>query len=207
MSRFTRFERILAATAIAASAAAAWIAATGDVPAAAAFAVVSTLAVGADFLVRRRVRPSPQRLHADKFINARRNALYEPDTGLFAHWYMELRGQEECDRAARYGRELALVVIEPARQHGDPPHRTGLRVWLGKNLRSSDIAGVLGNGRIMILMPEGSAESADAFVARMKADGYASMVGLACVPQDGTTFGALCRTAVAQLPVTLRHVA
>lgn len=119
---------------------------------------------------------------------------------------MELRGQQEYDRAARYGRELALVVIEPGRPHGDAPHRAGLRAWLGKNLRSSDIAGVLSNGRIVILMPEGSAESADAFVARMKSDGYASMVGLTGVPQDGTTFGTLCRTAVAQLPVTLRHI-
>jgi GGDEF domain-containing protein len=207
MSRFTRFERFLAATAMTASGIAAWIAVTGDLPAAAACAVVAGLAVGADFLIRRRTRPSPQRLHADKFINARRDALYEPNTGLFAHWYIELRGQEECDRAGRYSRTLALLVIEPTRPHDDARHLMGLRQWLGSNLRSSDVAGVLGNGRYIIIMPEASGDSAGAFIGRMKADGFASTVGIACFPDDGATFAPLYRAAVSQLPVTLRQIA
>ena len=79
--------------------------------------------------------------------------------------------------------------------------------WLVRELRQSDIAGYLGNGRYVVLMPEADAAAVGHVIRRLKNDGYATDIGLAVYPIDGDTYEVLYRTATAQLPVSLRHIA
>jgi hypothetical protein len=210
MSRMTRRERILAAGAIlfAASAAAASVM---DLTAIAAYAAgVAALLVSIDFVYRRAARPHPMRSQVEKFVHSgRKLVIYERDTGLFAHWYVDLRGNEECDRARRYGRALSVIVIEPSR--GVPGEewatQQALCNWLGRELRQSDIAGYLGNGRCVVIMPEADGAAVGHVIRRLKNEGYATDIGLAVYPGDGDTYDVLYRTAAAQLPVSLRHIA
>ncbi len=208
MSKFTRQERALAGAAIGLSAGAAWLSTLGLAAPAAITAGAASFAVGVDFLVRRATRPAPERGQIEKFINqGRKFAIYEGNTGLFAHWYMELRGKEECDRAKRYGRGLAFLVVEPVRSDDEWAMQHALQVWFSSALRQSDVAGYLGNGRYLIIMPEADAESATHVIRRLRNEGYATDVGLSCLGDDGDTYDQLYKAAAAQLPISLRHVA
>ena len=210
MSRMTRRERILAAGAVVMAAGAA-SASVMNLHAIAAYAAgVAALLVSIDFVYRRAARPDPMRSQVEKFVNSgRKLVIYERDTGLFAHWYVELRGNEECDRARRYKRPLSIIVVEPARGLSGEEWATQQAVsnWLGRELRQSDIAGYLGNGRYVVLMPEADAAAVGHVIRRLKSDGYATDIGLAVFPHDGDTYDVLYRTATAQLPVSLRHIA
>lgn len=208
MSKMTRRERILAGAAILTSGGAAALSTLGlPIPAAAAAGTAACI-VGFDFLVRRATRPAPERTQIEKFVrHGRKLVIYERDTGLFAHWYVELRGDEECDRAKRYGRPLSMLVIEPARTQDARGAQRALCTWLASELRHADVAGYLGNGRYIVLMPEADAEAATHVIARLKDEGYAADVGIACFPEDGETHDELYKSAASQLPISLRHVA
>lgn len=210
MSRMTRLERVLAAGAItlAASAAAASVL---NLHVIAAYAAgIAALLVSVDFVYRRAARPHPMRSQVEKFVNSgRKLVIYERDTGLFAHWYVELRGNEECDRARRYGRPLSVLVVEPSRAAAGEEWATQQAVsnWLARELRQSDIAGYLGNGRYVVIMPEADGGAVGHVIRRLKNDGYATDIGLAVYPTDGESYDVLYRTAASQLPVSLRHIA
>jgi hypothetical protein len=210
MSNMTRRERWLAfGSILLAGSAAAFSVMDQTVPAAYA-AGVATLMVSVDFVYRRATRPHPMRSQIEKFVSGgRKLVIYERDTGLFAHWYVELRGHEECDRAKRYGRALSLIVIEPVQGASGEEWATqqALCNWLGRELRQSDIAGYLGNGRCVVVMPEADAGAVGHVMRRLKSEGYATDVGLAVFPTDGETYDVMYRAAAAQLPVTLRHIA
>lgn len=208
MSKITRRERVLAGTAVLTAGAAAALSAAGLPLPAAAAAGAAAFIVGYDFLGRRAARPAPERAQIEKFVqHGRKLVIYERDTGLFAHWYIELRGNEECDRAKRYSRPLTVLVIEPTRCDDAWATQEAIRIWLAAELRRSDIAGYLGNGRYIVVMPEADADAANKLVARLKSEGYATDVGVACFPDDGTTHDELYRAAAGQLPISLRHVA
>ena len=174
------------------------------------FAALAGVAIAADIATRPREQP-PEKHVIEKVMHqvdkGRKLVIYERDTGLFAHWYVELRGNEECDRARRYQRPLSVAVIEPNRD-GDPwDVQERVRDWLREGMRHTDIAGYLGNGRYVVIMPEADGEAAAAAIARMKAEGIATDAGLAMFPADGETFDSLYRAASAQLPPALRHAA
>jgi hypothetical protein len=210
MSRMTRRERILAAGAILFAAGAAAASVMNLTVIAAYAAGVAALVVCVDFIYRRAARPDPMRSQIEKFVNAgRKLVIYERDTGLFAHWYAELRGNEECDRARRYKRSLSVLVIEPARGPVGEEWATkqALCNWLARELRQSDIPGYLGNGRCVVIMPEADGGAVGYMLRRLKNEGYATDIGLAVYPTDGETYDVLYRTAASQLPVTLRHIA
>jgi hypothetical protein len=210
MSRMTRRERLLAAGAILFAAGAA-AASAADLTVIGAYAAgVAALFVSIDFLYRRATRPHPMRSQIEKFVNSgRKLVIYERDSGLFAHWYVELRGNEECDRAKRYSRSLAVIVIEPTRAVPGEEWATqqALCNWLARELRQSDIPGYLGNGRCVVIMPEADGGGVGHVIRRLKTEGYATDVGLAVYPTDGDSYDLLYKTAASQLPITLRHVA
>ena len=210
MSRMTRKERILAAGSIMFAAAAAAFSVM-DLTALAAYAAgVAAMLVSIDFAYRRATRPHPMRSQIEKFVNSgRKLVIYERDTGLFAHWYVDLRGNEECDRARRYARPLSVIVIEPARAVPGEEWATqqALCNWLSRELRQSDIAGYLGNGRCVVIMPEADGAAVGGVIRRLKSEGYATDIGLAVYPTDGDTYDILYKTAALQLPITLRHIA
>jgi hypothetical protein len=132
----------------------------------------------------------------------RRLAIYDRDTGLFAHWYMALRGQEECARAARYERSLSLLVVEPRTESGRAHWaiRSEIGRWFQTELRATDIAGYVGNGRYVILAPEADSQAIDGLVARLREKVEHVDVGSSAFPEDGVRFQQLWRHATARLP-------
>ena len=44
----------------------------------------------------------------------RKLAIYERETGMYAYWYLELRGEDECNRANRYKWPLTVAFFEQA---------------------------------------------------------------------------------------------
>jgi GGDEF domain-containing protein len=179
--------------------------------AAAICAALAGMAIIADLTMRARSHGAPQRSVIERVMGqverGRRLVIYERDTGLFAYWYLELRGNEECDRARRYGRDVAVVVIEPNRETDAWETQERLRIWLRDGTRQTDIAGYLGNGRYVVIMPEADRPAAEKAVERMKSDGIASDAGIACFPMEGEAYEELYRVASSALPPALRHAA
>jgi len=95
----------------------------------------------------------------------------------------------------------------PARSHDAGAAGHALSVWLASELGQAYIAGSLGNGRYIVIMPEAGADAARTAITRLRHAGYATAVGYACFPHDGTTHDELYKSAAGQLPISLRHVA
>lgn len=168
-------------------------------------AVLSVMAIGVEV-----VRAFLPENHTDEAVIARlvkqaeagrRLAIYDRDTGLFAHWYMALRGQEECARAARYERSLSLLVVEPRgdgrRAHGAIQSEIGS--WFQTELRATDIAGYVGNGRYVILAPEADTRAIARLASRLRERVEHIDVGSSAFPEDGVMFQQLWRCATARL--------
>jgi GGDEF domain-containing protein len=132
----------------------------------------------------------------------RRLAIYDRDTGLFAHWYVALRGQEECARAERYGRKLSLLVIEPHADGAQTAWTTKSEIgrWFQTELRATDVAGYLGNGRYVVLAPETDSTAIATLVGRLREKIEHIDVGSSAFPEDGVAFQQLWRRAASRLP-------
>lgn len=81
--------------------------------------------------------------------------LHEGD--LFAGWFITYRLAEEMQRARRYGRPLALMMVEPLMLPGERPSAGALAAAAGAArlvARSTDLIGWLDGGRILTVMPE-----------------------------------------------------
>lgn len=172
---------------------------------AAPFALLAGATVGAGDYLRR--REAARRTVIDEMIGeassnaetGRRLAIFERDTKLFAHWYIELRGEEECDRAMRYSRDLTVAVLEPT--PGDHEHEVSreLAHWLRAHKRNTDIVGYLGNARYIVIMPETATSHVAGFVQRLYRDVPNADIGVGAFPRDGSTHEALYAAAVARL--------
>jgi hypothetical protein len=115
---------------------------------------------------------------------------------------MALRGQEECARAARYARSLCLLVVEPCAE-SERAHwaiRSEIGRWFQTELRATDIAGYVGNGRYVVLAPEADSLAIDRLVARLREKVEHIDVGSSAFPEDGMMFQQLWRRAISQLP-------
>jgi len=167
----------------------------------AGLAVVAGALSGAGALryLKRRT-PAGQLAAAAKQVEVgRRLAIYERDTGLLAHWYLELRCDEECYRAERYSRPFSFLVVEPRPGSQEWTISEELREWLAANARKSDIVGYLGNGRYVLLLPEADGERAKELAARIQDAVPSAEVGIACLPQDGRSFAHLLAAAERRL--------
>lgn len=131
----------------------------------------------------------------------RRLAIYDRDTGLFAHWYMSLRGQEECARAARYDRKLGLLMVEPraATVAEEWAIKSDIGRWMQTELRATDIAGYLGNSRYVVLAPEADTIAIEKLIARLQTRVPQVEVGFTAFPDDGVTLQQLWRGATMRL--------
>ncbi len=129
----------------------------------------------------------------------RKLVIYERETGAFAHWYVELRCDEECGRANRYERSLTLLLIEPA--VGTEPWEVQEKVgaWLKEKLRATDLIGYSGNARFVVVMPETPIDGARVVASRLRLSIEGTDVGLASAPADGGNFDELSAVARADL--------
>jgi diguanylate cyclase (GGDEF)-like protein len=117
--------------------------------------------------------------------SGRRLAMFDRETGLYAHWYLERRFEEEARRSERYSRPLSVIAIEV---HSDDAYRTQdeVRDWLDSSLRTTDLATHLGGGRYVALLTETPLDHAAAIAARL-AERFPKTIaiGLGCFPEDG----------------------
>jgi hypothetical protein len=125
----------------------------------------------------------------------RKLVIYERETGLFAHWYIALRCDEECHRSTRYERPLTLLIVEPSPEADGWKVHEQIADWLKGKLRASDIAGYFGNGRHIVLMPESTIAGVESVVARLHSDIEGAETGLSSCPEDGSSFEDLCTAA------------
>ncbi len=131
--------------------------------------------------------------------SGRKLVIYERETGLFAHWYVVLRCEEECRRALRYERPLTLLLVEPATEDGAWAINERVLEWLRGQLRATDLPGYLGNARYVVIMPETSSTRAKRVAKRLRADIEGSEAALSCLGDDGTTYEELFEAARGKL--------
>jgi GGDEF domain-containing protein len=129
----------------------------------------------------------------------RKLAIYDGETGLYAYWYLVLRGEDECAKAKRYNWPLTLAVIEPSSAANQWTMRGALTSWLQLNLRSVDIGAYVGNGRFVVLMPNTDMAGAQEIERRIHSDVPGAITALADVPPGGATFQAVYAAAAGKL--------
>jgi GGDEF domain-containing protein len=147
--------------------------------------------------------------HADSLVKraiprveaGRKLAMYDRETGLLAYWYISLRIEEECYRAARYSRPMTLLVAEPAPSTDAWEASARINQWLTKRARRSDVAGYVGNARYVILMPETRLDAARRVANRLRREVDGAQVGLSAYPVDGQSYDQLVATAVRRLQI------
>jgi diguanylate cyclase (GGDEF)-like protein len=117
--------------------------------------------------------------------SGRRLAMYDRETGLYAHWYLAQRFDEEARRSERYSRPLSVVLIE-VRSNDAYRTQDEVRNWLSGCLRSTDMASHLGGGRYVALLTETPLDDAAAIAARL-AESFPDTIaiGLGHFPDDG----------------------
>jgi hypothetical protein len=171
--------------------------------AAAVLAVAPAIIVLAVLMVGSPEDSSPRDAFVQKMVEKseadRKAVIYERDTGLFTGWYVTLRGEEECNRATRYGRPLTLLVVEPAPESDAWLDYRSVALWLRRELRAVDVAGYLGNTRFVVIMPETAIEAAQNAAARLRSEFVEAQTGLSTFPQDGDAFGQLYAVARGRL--------
>lgn len=144
----------------------------------------------------------------DQAQHGRKLVIYERETGLFAHWYIALRCEEECYRARRYEHGLTLVVIEPASGSEDPwATQDYVANWLRRQLRKADLAAYLGNGSFVVVMPQSEQGVAHAVIDRLRAEIEGIEVGVSSFPEDGSDFEELLASAKGRLRQTVEPAA
>jgi hypothetical protein len=174
-------------------------------PLAVAAAVCSAVAMTVELVRMCLTKPStdPQTLarYIEQARSGRKLAIYDRDTGLFAHWYMTLRGQEECARAERYDRSLSMLIIEPSSASATAEWAVKGEIdrWIQTELRATDLAGYLGNSRYLILAPEADAAGGVRLTERLHAEVGPVDVGFSAFPEDGTVFEELWDSATKRL--------
>jgi two-component system cell cycle response regulator len=96
-------------------------------------------------------------------------ATRDPLTGLFSRAYVDDRFSVELSRAQRYGKGLAIAVIDADHfkalndQHGHPAGDLALKkvgALLRESFRQSDTAGRYGGEEFVIILPEADIEAA-----------------------------------------------
>ncbi len=89
----------------------------------------------------------------------------DPHTGLFDQLGLVTRLEEELSRAGRYDRPLTIAVLKPL---VPPRERTAELATVVRNeLRTPDLLGHLGNGVLVVLLPETALEPARGLTARL----------------------------------------
>jgi GGDEF domain-containing protein len=90
--------------------------------------------------------------------------LIDEQTGLHVSWYFWLRVLDEVNRSTRYGTPFALLLLEaeaesrPGRRQKQLDEAAGA---VPPAIRSTDLGGIIGPGRVAVLLTHQDAESAD----------------------------------------------
>ncbi len=119
--------------------------------------------------------------------------LLDTNTGLHVAWYFWLRVLDEVNRSTRYGAPFGLLLLEPV----TPPRSPGRLLTEAASrvpaaIRATDLGGVIGAGRVGVVLPQQDVEAAEVAKARILerlAEGGTRGVRwdarLLCYPEDG----------------------
>jgi len=135
--------------------------------------------------------------------SARRLALFEGASWLYAGWYMTLRIREEVDRAKRYKQPLSLLLVDRAAgaRKSSKDDREELERALRKQARSADLVGALTSERIAIVLPATDRKGARQAKRRLQdvAEGCGYAVGAATLADEIAGSDELIEAAVQDL--------
>jgi GGDEF domain-containing protein len=129
---------------------------------------------------------------------ARRLAIFDQETGLYAAWYLERRFAEEAERSSRYGRAMSAIVFQGSRV-GAALVTDPIAQWLAEKVRGCDFAASIGDSRYFLLMPETDAVGALSLRNRFAGAFPTAKTGIALFPTDGTTFSQIRDKAISRL--------
>jgi hypothetical protein len=88
--------------------------------------------------------------------------LLDETTGLHVGWYFWLRVLDEVNRAARYGAPFALLLLEIGPLPGAPARAVDEAAGqVPAAIRSTDLGGMLGAGRVGVLLPHQDVAAAE----------------------------------------------
>ena len=132
--------------------------------------------------------------------HGRRLAIYDRETGLYAHWYFTLRLEEEIVRAKRHGENFALLLVESLRGRLDEDTERLLVERLRNGFRGTDLVAHIGNLRFVILLASTDAVGANVVFQRMVREEMPCpvQIGLALFPDDGIDWRSLLDAAEAK---------
>ena len=116
----------------------------------------------------------------------------------------EQRLEEELDRARRYRQEAGLLVVRPRRVDAEEPLKSPVAEALRSQLRTTDLLGLLEDGRLAALLVHTGPEAIDAVADRVEerlrplrttSHEDCAAVGRAAFPSGGETAAALVSAA------------
>lgn len=127
------------------------------------------------------------------------SVLLDPATGLHVAWYFWLRVLDEVNRSTRYGHPFALLLLEAIPTPGGSGRSADEAVGrVPRAIRSTDLGGLLGPGRVGVLLPYQDVASARTARARLvgrllegPSRGVAWRDTLLCYPADGAAISNL----------------
>jgi PleD family two-component response regulator len=127
--------------------------------------------------------------------------LIDQGSGLHVGWYFWIRVLDEANRAARYGHPFGLALLEVERKPG-AGHRAveDAISRVAAAIRSTDLGGLLGEGRVGVVLPHQDPASADAATARIidrleaAGDSVTWHARLLCYPGDAAEISNLLTT-------------
>lgn len=124
---------------------------------------------------------------------ARRLAIYDRATQLYAYWYLQLRAGEEISRAQRHGKRVTVCSIwAPAE-----PLINAVCARLRTGLRDHDLAAYLNNGHFVVLLTDTDTTGTRIVLKRLLDDLDGVTAGFASSHADGKTFDELLEHAKA----------
>jgi hypothetical protein len=135
----------------------------------------------------------------------RRMAIFDLETGLLAEWYVMARIAEECARAKRYGSSFAVALLRVDRTTTTSAGEDGLLEWMRSRRRTTDLAGYIGAGRYLLLLPHTDNEQAG-IVLRRAQEVCPVRAAVAIYQRDGASVAELRRRAEERLERSERIV-
>jgi GGDEF domain-containing protein len=96
----------------------------------------------------------------------RRMAIFDLETGLLAEWYVMGRISEECARAKRHGSSFAVALLQVDRAAITLAGEDALLEWMRSRRRTTDLAGYVGGGRYLLLLPHTDGDQAEVVLRR-----------------------------------------
>lgn len=124
---------------------------------------------------------------------ARRLAIYDRATQLYAYWYLQLRAGEELSRAQRHGKTVICGSIWAP----TPALIDAVCGRLRTGLRDHDLAAYLHNGHFVVLLTDTDSAGSRIVLQRLLAGLEGILAGLASSTSDGSTFDELLEHAKA----------